>query len=333
MSGLTPRKRAAFTLVMLLVPVAGAAGLAAAYLRFFRPLPSGVELNQLAWEASFLERGLPVPPSGPREGYWGSGMAPWVEDPELEWREAEAHIPGQVESDANGEQALALPGARQHLLVIGGSVAWGSYASSIDTTWFAALARTLAARGRPLRVTVLAAGAWWSRQELAALRRRVGLQPDLVLFLGGLNDLAMREVPEDQRVNDYLDNLRAARDLCRARGTAIAVALQPFLLQKPARSRIEERVIELSLDEVTPAPLLRRGYVRLRTGLTELAREPGTFFVDCSGAFDEEKVTTFTDLWHFADPGHRLLAECLARRLEPALASRERPQEAPRQAR
>ena len=34
-----------------------------------------------------------------------------------------------------------------------------------------------------------------------------------------------------------------------------------------------------------------------------------------SSVFATERATTFTDLWHFADPGHALLAE----RIAPAL--------------
>src|SRR5687767_10855952 len=57
---------------LLFCLVAIALVLRTAYLRLHRP--SGQEVNRLAWEASFLERALPVPEGGPRDGYWGSRM-------------------------------------------------------------------------------------------------------------------------------------------------------------------------------------------------------------------------------------------------------------------
>ena len=53
--------------------------LAIAY-RWWRPAP-GKALNQMAWEMSFSERGLPVPPEGPRGGYWGVRIGPKIADP------------------------------------------------------------------------------------------------------------------------------------------------------------------------------------------------------------------------------------------------------------
>jgi len=147
-----------FTAVMMSIPAAGVTGLWLAHRRLVQP--SGEKLNRLAWEATFRERGLPVPPGGPRDGFWGARMPPWTPDPELGWREAEAHLPGLVEEDASGVQRLERPDARRHLLILGGSVAWGAYASSLETTYFARLARWLAQRQCPVRITVLAAGAW-----------------------------------------------------------------------------------------------------------------------------------------------------------------------------
>jgi lysophospholipase L1-like esterase len=189
-------------------------------------------------------------------------------------------------------------------------VAWGAYASSLETTYFARLQRWLAAHGSPVRITVLAAGAWTSEHELKALRLRgLALHPDVMLFLDGLNDFTLGNASEDERVAAYLGRIREARDLARAHGMAVVFALQPTLLQK-TRSRIEDRVLELSLDAVAEARV-RNGYTRIRAGLRELARGEGTTFIDCSDVFASEKATTFTDLWHFADPGHALLADRL----------------------
>lgn len=237
--------------------------------------PSGEKLNRLAWEATFRERGLPVPPGGPRDGYWGARLPPWTPDPELGWREAEAHLPGLVEEDASGLQRLERPDARRHLLIVGGSVAWGAYASSLETTYFARLARRLAERQCPVRITVLAAGAWTSEHELKALRHRgLALAPDVVLFLDGLNDFTQGTGSEGERVADYLGRMREARDLACAQEMGVVFALQPILLQK-ARSPLEERILELSLDPIAEGRL-RRGYRRLSAGLRELARRPSS---------------------------------------------------------
>jgi lysophospholipase L1-like esterase len=309
---LSRAKRIAFTAVMLAIPAAGLAGLWLAKRKLVKP--SGEALNRMAWEANFTERGLPVPPGGPRDGYWGARMPGQVKDPEMGWHEAEAHMPGLVEEDAAGLQRLDSPGARARLLIIGGSVAWGAYASSIETTYFARLARALTAAGHPINVTVLAAGAWTSEHELKALRSRgLDLSPDVVLIFDGLNDLTLGNASEDERVTAYLSRMRETRDLARARGARMVFALQPMLLNK-RRTPIEERILELSLDAVGQARVMN-GYARIRNGLQELAKGDGTSFIDCSGVFDGERATTFTDLWHFPDPGHALLAD----RLAPAL--------------
>jgi lysophospholipase L1-like esterase len=305
-------KRIAFTVVMMSISALGVAGLWLAKRRLV--LPSGEALNRMAWEANFSERGLRIPPGGPRDGYWGARMPPQTKDPEIGWLEAEAHLPGLVDEDAAGLQRWGPADAPRHLLILGGSVAWGAYASSLETAYFARMGRWLAAHGTPVHITVLAAGAWTSAHELKALRLRgLALDPDTVLFLDGLNDFTLGNATEDERVAAYLDHMREARDLARARGTAVVFVLQPWLLDKN-RSRIEDRILELSLDAAAGARV-RNGYGRIRAGLRELARDEGTTFVDCSSVFATERATTFTDLWHFADPGHALLAD----RLAPAL--------------
>jgi lysophospholipase L1-like esterase len=302
-------KRIAFTVVMMSISAAGVAGLWLA--ERWLVLPSGEKLNRMAWEANFSERGLAVPPDGPRDGYWGARMPPQVKDPEIGWYEAEAHLPGRVDEDAAGLQHEGPQDSRRHLLILGGSVAWGAYASSLDATYFVRIARWLEAQGSPTRITVLAAGAWTSDHELKALRLRgLPLAPDVVMFLDGLNDLTLGTASEDERVASYLERMREARDLASARGADVIFVLQPTLLQK-SRSGIEDRLLALSLDAAAERRV-REGYARIRKGLRELARAEGTTFIDGSGVFATEPATTFTDLWHFADPGHALLADHLA---------------------
>jgi lysophospholipase L1-like esterase len=303
---------------MLAIPASGAIGL----FWFWRSRqvqpPSGKKLNRVAWEASFTERRLPIPNEGPRDGYWGNRMPPWTRDPEIGWHESEVHLRGLVDQDAHGLQRIEVPGARWHILIIGASVAWGAYASSIEETYFAWVARQLEKSGRPVRVTVLAAGAWTSDNELKALRARgLGMQPDVVLFLNGMNDLTQgKGIAEEDRIRRYLDHMHEARDVARTKGIAAVFALQPALAGKQRKTGIEDRIVELMADKSAFVPT---AYPRMLTGLEGLASEPGTQVLDCSNAFSSERATTFTDIWHFADPGHRLLAACLAQGLLPVL--------------
>lgn len=321
MAHLTPARHRAVAIAWFAACLA--AGLALVFFARARlALPGGQELNQLAWEQSFRERGLPVPPSGPREGYWGARMKPYVKDPVLGWREAEAHLPGEVENDARGFQsAEAGPTPRQRVLILGGSVAWGAYASSERTVYFDRLAHLLADRGLGVHVDVLAAGAWTSRNELAALEGPgLATRPGLVLFLDGLNDLTQqRKIPIEQRLADYLRRMGEARRLLGPRRIPVVFALQPFVLEKRHKSRIERRLLELSLDASLPGTAVAAVWPRFRSGLMGLADGREARFLDCSGIMDDATATSFTDLWHFADPVHERLARCLASGLEPLL--------------
>ncbi len=111
-----------------------------------RPSPTARRrsLSREAFEATFRERGLPVPESDPREGYWGDRLKRKTPDRRLGWRETADRRPGRVEVDEQGCQHFrsdAPPRAR--ILILGGSVAWGAYASSDQTVYFAALGRVL----------------------------------------------------------------------------------------------------------------------------------------------------------------------------------------------
>jgi GDSL-like Lipase/Acylhydrolase family len=292
----------------------------------FGPLPSGEPLNRLAWESAFRERGVSLPAAGPREGYWGHAKPQPTADPELEWREAEFSLPARVEVDARGFQSVGEPSAPRHVLILGGSVAWGAYASSIAKTYFALVADALARAHVPVRITVLAAGGWDSKNELAALRTSGLLQhPDVIVFLDGLNDLtASKRVPVEHRVRRYLRNMTSAVRLATEQHVPVALCLQPFLLQKRSLTRIEKRIVALSFAEAFPEPFVRSAYPLMRAGLSQLALSGEASFIDCSGALDGETATTFTDIWHFPDPGHALLADCLARGLAPIVAGATR---------
>ena len=89
----------------------------------------GIDLNRKAWEASYIERGLSVPASGPREGFWGARLGKKIRDSRLGWHEPEVHIPGLLEIDSNGHQKYESMGKQKyHILIVGGSVAFGAYA-------------------------------------------------------------------------------------------------------------------------------------------------------------------------------------------------------------
>jgi lysophospholipase L1-like esterase len=311
------RRRLLFWCVTIALPLLCAAGSWHVWRTRQPTLTGGKKLNRAAWEASFEERRLPVP-SGPRDGFWGGRMPAWVRHPEIGWHEAEAHMPGLVDEDANGLQRLRVEGAEAHVLILGGSVAWGAYASRIEETYFAHAARLLSAAGVPADVTVFAAGAWTSEHELKALRLRgPALRPDVVVFLDGLNDLTQGQgLGEHARVNQYLAHLHEARDVAQTLGASVLISLQPTLTAKRWKTAYERRILELMADKLEMVPT---AYAQMRVGLRGLEDERGTRFVDCSDAFSRERSTTFTDIWHFADPGHRLLGDCLADGLAPML--------------
>jgi hypothetical protein len=294
-------------------------------------LPSGEELNRLAWEATFRERGLPVPASGPRDGYWGKRLPRLVKDEDLGWHEAEVKIPALVESGPYGVQtASSGGGARCKLLIVGGSVAWGAYASAIDKTYFQLLARKLGERGHPVQITVLAAGAWEADNELRALRAiGFSFEPSLVVFLNGLNDImdaARRHKPDREahpsmelRAAVYLEKMERASELARSHATPVVFALQPLLLRKATRSALEQRILDTTFDAKLPLAAALEGVERLQSVRERLCRATGVFCIDASRPFERETATTFTDVYHFADAGHELLAGFLAESLAPIL--------------
>lgn len=314
----SPRKKLLFWSITLSLPALCAVGGWLFWQSRHIDVTGGRKLNRAAWESSFEERGLPVPAGGPRDGYWGGRMPGWVRNPDVGWHEAEVHMPGLVEQDANGMQQLRVDGAQAHVLILGGSVAWGAYASSLAETYFAHVARHLREAGVPADLTVLAAGAWTSENELKAVRRHgAALRPDVVVFLDGLNDLTQGpDVGEDARVLRYLNHLHEARDIAQTQGARVMISLQPTLTGKRRKSPIEKRIVELMADKMAIVPT---AYARMRVWLRGLEDERGTRFVDCSDALSRDAATTFTDMWHFADPGHRLLGRCLAEGLVPML--------------
>jgi len=303
-----------------------------AYDRYRTANLSGIELNVAAWEASYRERGETVPPGGPREGYWGERLGQKVPDRYLHHHEREIHVPGLIDIDGDGLQhASNSPEPRHRILLIGGSVAFGAYASSIDNTYFVQMLKILGDRGYALELTVDAAGAWTSFNETAAYRTRgLRAQPEVVMFLDGLNDLSQARPEVTRRpVESYIANMRLALALSRRSGVRMVAILQPLLAAKRFKTSLEQRILEFPAKADrgpdTPADWPQRyvdAFATFRRALTQMSRTLGGMsFVDCSDALSEQRETTFADFWHFGDAGHRLLARCVAEGLAPVLDS------------
>ncbi len=284
-------------------------------------LPHGIEINRMAWEATYSERGLKIPQSGPREGYWGKNLGKKVRHRYLGWHEPRINLPGLIQIDRFGMQHVSnSANPNIHILIIGSSVAFGSYASKIERVYFSQMAELLAKQSIFVKFTVFASGGWTSTNEFIAFSTiGIDLEPDFVLFLNGINDLAYPDNSAgDKQIHNYLTNMRNARDLALANSIKVIFFLQPFLPQKNHLTPLEQRVLDLSLMELPPKDY-KRGYDRLRAGLFELSQMDGVDYFDASGVFDNEQETTFADLFHFSDPGHTLLAQELSRRLAPIL--------------
>src|SRR5437773_1103948 len=228
------------------------------YRRRQDPIALGKALNQSAWESSFEERGLPVPPSGPRDGYWGSRLGPKVSDPSVGWHEGRILVPGLLDIDARGFQHYVSAAERKSRVVIfGGSVALGGYASAISATYFHVLGMEIERLSTPADITIVVGGAWKAIQEADALYAYgKQLAPDLIVFLDGLNDLTngatsrtlfgQRTATSDgsdwtpqyhahdyeQRVADYLTIIGRAAELSARRGGKMLVVLQPSLAER-----------------------------------------------------------------------------------------------------
>ena len=308
--------------------------------------PEGKALNALAWESSYTERGQSVPEGGPRGGYWGARIGPKVRDEKLGWREPKTSDPGRLAIEERGLQYYRTTASpKRQVMIIGGSVAFGAYASSIATTYFNVLGAELERLGTPADLAIVAAGAWKAGQEARALvMYEPTIRPDLVVFVNGLNDLTVgsrastvfgektptrdgspwtegyHEHDYDERVANYLAVIRSVGAYARSVGVSPPlIVLQPSLVERAHRTAIEERLLAISLLPHASAAVLQQSYRAMRNGLAEMERSGLLYFLDCSSVFDTERATTFADLWHFSDFGHRLLGMAMAERMSVAV--------------
>lgn len=300
------------------------------YLNHLGPEARARTLNLDAWEATFRERGLPVPPDGPREGVWADRLRK-VEDERLGWREVPVDLPRLIAIDSLGMQHVGDPDAATRILIVGASVAWGADASTIEDTYFATLVDELAELGVEARATVFAAGAWKSEQEVTAAEiasERADF--DLVVYLNGLNDLTNGVTHDDRfrsadeehaadyeaRVETYARQMRHGAEQAARRGQRMLVVLQPSLAERVDPGPVEEELLDAHLARLGDISRLRAAYAAMRQRLRVLSSGSDHVHVlDASRIFASERVTTFADLWHFSDPGHAILGRAMARKL------------------
>ena len=353
-------------------------------------LAEGVHLNRIAWEQSYRERGVPIPQSGPREGYWGIRLGKKRHVPYLHWVESQGKAKNLFEVDSNGFQVIGdQRKADVRILILGGSVGFGAYASLVQKTYFAQVHEHLISEGISVATYVLAAGAWKSDQELIALiQKGLTINPDVVIFVDGANDLTVgydAELPYgwekffhvddvsmkgffgliisriaygvkkrvkqlsiyntikifkrkfsktsreednivgrpqnvsqkdfDKRITRYIANMEAAKALAQYYDFKVLYVLQPLCVFKEHLSLSEKRIMEVYGDRKYYIEL-KGAYGKLRNRLSELEDNKNAYFCDCSNALSEEKNTLFSDLWHFSDFGHLLLADCVSEKLD-----------------
>jgi lysophospholipase L1-like esterase len=315
----------------------------ALYPAFWSPEARRIRLNREAWECSFTERGLSVPKKGPRNGYWDARISSKNRHRNLSWTEQPQSLPGLLEIDQFGHQHFRSRADQKHkVLIFGGSVAMGTYSSTIERSYFHLLGVELERMSSPADITVVSACAWKSRQEVTALELfGSSMHPDLIVFLNGLNDLTVGATADSlfgepvktrdgspwtpsyhvhdyqRRTALYLRNMRRAADWAGRNNVELLLVLQPALPEHHNLSELEKSLLKDWLKPHESLEALTDGFERQRRGLQDLKKMPHVHFLDCSRAFDVEKKTTFTDMYHFSDPGHELLG----RQMAPAIAA------------
>lgn len=219
------------------------------------------DIYKKAWDYTYIERGLSVPTSGPREGYYGHPRAGtgYEKNQILGWISDKKSVKDFLEFDENGMQYAGKEAAQYKILIIGASVAAGACASTIKNTYFEKIVQYLEQAGISVRITVFATGAWVSSQELnALLYKGLRTNPDIVIFLDGLNDLVnninllkldeyRRKIPYDERLTDYLENMRIVKDIAIFKKVKLIFALQPSLSLKKQLTPIETNLLKLRI--------------------------------------------------------------------------------------
>ena len=169
----------------------------------------------------------------------------------------------------------------------------------------------------------------------------------MIVFLNGLNDLTNGATaktlygekiqPADgspwtplyhahdyrQRVSDYLNNMDAAWTISQNAGCDLLVVLQPSLVERASRTKIEKALLKGSLKPHASAQSFTESYASIRAGLSKRSQKEGFHYLDCSRCFNGEPETTFADIWHFSDFGHKILADAMAEKISAILKQRK----------
>ncbi len=250
-------------------------------------------------------------------------------------RHRNAHVT-PLQLRAERDPVLPKPRGETRVLLVGGSVAFGSGAPSQDRTVGAYLERLLEKRGG--RVYALAYPWWTSSHERIVIEQRArALEADHVLVLSGANDIAAAlrgddvrwmRTPVDrfyfERVSqDYvLAGFEPLHDVVPATASVpppdlvaerfkgntlpgVRYLLQPMIFgsKKPLTER-EKAIVASNKPET--ADFVRRSLDELRgSGV----------LLDVTDAFDGVAEDVFLDTTHVADRGNELLARRILDRL------------------
>ena len=296
----------------------------------------GSVLRDFAWAKTYSEFNLPLPIGGRRESYYGQsltfkrpcGLLP------ICWSEINNKA---IQIDKYGYQysstCLSREPSRIDILVVGGSVAEGAHASSSANTWWDHFAKKISdLKHDATCVGVLALGGAESDWELKAVRAHLSMyDTNIILSLGGLNDIVKRRTHEHQILLSsalgYLVNNTAMATVANSRSSLFVQVLQPALFDKKNLSKTEKLLLvgylpKALYDPAAPGKVFSP-YIDLMAHFSSRAdwNNPNHFFIDQRTVFNEEKRTLYGDIWHFQDPAHQLLGETLATRLFQRLAA------------
>ena len=122
-------------------------------------------------------------------------------------------------------------------------------------------------------------------------------------------------------------NVDEGAEFSRSLGSQLLVVLQPALFEKTSRTETEDKLLAGALSVHASADALPDSYGTIRAGLNQRARNGAILFLDCSRIFNSEAATTFSDMWHFSDFGHNILASMMIQPIA-AILNPQRPPKA-----
>jgi lysophospholipase L1-like esterase len=270
-----------------------------------------VQAQETAWESSFTERGSKAF-GGPRriraKGHTHCAVSDCI-----------SAVPHHRADDGGLQTVGKSNSPYPHILIVGGSVAWGAGASDIANAYFSQLYGMLKNEYPDTRISVLAAYGSTSNTDLSSfVRTGLDAKPDVVVFINGLNDLTVKGQLRHSDASDYILNMKTAARIAERNGIPAIIVRQPFPGGKEFKTDLEKRIMELSNEDyekvITPL------YKHIGKMLEEMAKAGESYYIDAADCFGDETATTFNDQWHFSDPGHKLLAGRIHAGLVPILS-------------